>query len=203
MRLPCAKTGRHSYVQPSQTDDSRLSQKGRLTARGPIVDACRPISASHSRKTGLFRYTRSVSCPIRLRSSRFILTAAQGHIGFHLFPLTDDASQNLKQAHVPPAAYFSSPFFLQKLSFLLCLCVLFSFHSNLHSKLVSYLFLSLPPFYYLLFGLCFPLFTLSLQLVKFVEILLCLSSSLFGTSFSPPADDSALFPPLTRTRPSR
>ncbi|KAM6485211.1 hypothetical protein HDV62DRAFT_282576 [Trichoderma sp. SZMC 28011] len=106
-----------------------------------------------------------------------------------------------------PLLFFSRSF----LFYFVCVC-LFSFHSKSSTQnLFRIRFLSLPP-PFLLFtfsgSLCSSLFLLSRQLVKSVEIFLCLSSSvLLGPLFcSPPLQtDSALLPPppLTRTRPSR
>lgn len=86
-----------------------------------------------------------------------------------------------------PLLFFSRSF----LFYFVCVC-LFSFHSkSSHSKLVSYTFPFLvPPFLLFTFSgsLCSSLFLLSRQLVKSVEIFLCLSSSvLLGPLFcSPP-----------------
>ncbi|PKK53008.1 hypothetical protein CI102_2737 [Trichoderma harzianum] len=93
---------------------------------------------------------------------------------------------------------FSSP---EAFFFILSVCVCFPFTQNLPLKTCFvYVSFPCPPLFTIYFFRVFVFlsFLLSRQLVKSVEIFLCLSSSvLLGPLFFslPPADDSALLPP--------
>ncbi|KAL7944929.1 hypothetical protein V8C42DRAFT_66009 [Trichoderma barbatum] len=99
----------------------------------------------------------------------------------------------------PGSLLFSSSAFLSSEAFLFCLSVCFVFNLRV-TQLVSYLFLFCPPITIHFSGLVYPPSLFFFNSSSLWRYSACCHHSL---GLPPPADDSALFPPLTRTRPSR